>query len=255
MQKTYTVTFGDVAENHVGMQKIGELASNGYSIEQIMNLYEKLTNIGLECRVVNLNESLPADKQHLAEPAIVLVIVKGVQHIICHEDASLLMEEHDNLPMDKKALMYGRVVNKKARWNLCFADESQEPNYELGNGRIVSYADIPYTNIIRHTIAEWTEDNLLNGEGNYYYNINKCGIGYHGDSERKKVFAFRMGALMPLYFQWHLNSNPIGEKVKIDLSDGDMYIMSEKAVGFDWKSKKILTLRHATGCAEYTKIF
>ena len=27
----------------------------------------------------------------------------------------------------------------------------------------------------------------------------------------------------------------------------DMYIMSEKAVGFDWKKKKMLTLRHTAG--------
>lgn len=251
MSKCYTITFGDVAENHVGMQKIGDLASHGYSIEQIMLLYERLTNIGLECQIVNLNEHLEID----APPAIVLVISKGVQYIIHQEDASLLMREHDQLTMDKKALMYGRVVNKKARWNLCFAEEDQEPDYEIGKGRIVSYNHVPYTNLIRETIANWTEDNLLNGEGNYYYNIDKCGIGYHGDAERKKVFAFRMGASMPLYFQWYLNSRPIGERIKIDLHDGDMYVMSEKAVGFDWKSnKKKPTLRHATGCSQYTDI-
>jgi hypothetical protein len=41
MNKCYTVTFGDVAENHVGMQKIGQIANNGYSVEQITNLYER----------------------------------------------------------------------------------------------------------------------------------------------------------------------------------------------------------------------
>jgi len=30
-----------------------------------------------------------------------------------------------------------------------------------------------------------------------------------------------------------------------------MYVMSEKAVGTDWKEKKIYTLRHATGCEKY----
>jgi hypothetical protein len=30
-----------------------------------------------------------------------------------------------------------------------------------------------------------------------------------------------------------------------------MYVMSEKAVGTDWKSSKFFTLRHATGCAKY----
>jgi hypothetical protein len=40
----------------------------------------------------------------------------------------------------------------------------------------------------------------------------------------------------------------------IELAHGDMYAMSEKAVGFDWKKKKIFTLRHATGCDRFTKI-
>lgn len=29
-------------------------------------------------------------------------------------------------------------------------------------------------------------------EGNYYYDINKTGIGFHGDSERKKVIAISL---------------------------------------------------------------
>lgn len=30
-----------------------------------------------------------------------------------------------------------------------------------------------------------------------------------------------------------------------------MYIMSEKAVGYDWKKRKIPTLRHAAGADKY----
>jgi hypothetical protein len=259
MNKCYTVTFGDVAENHVGMQKIGQIANNGYSIEQITNLYERLSELGLVCSLINLNEALPVSHSSVdhspAESAVILVVKRGVQYIMQNDDISGVMEEHSNLPMDKKVLMRGKVVNKIARWNLCFSEEDQEPNYEEGKGRIISYQHIPLTNIIREQIAAWTGDTLLNGEGNYYYNINKCGIGYHGDSERRKVFAFRMGATMPLHFQWYINYTPIGENIKIELDDGDMYIMSEKAVGFDWKKKKIPTLRHAAGCDKYTTLF
>lgn len=251
MDKFYTVTFGDVAENHAGMQKIGTLAKNGYSPEQIIELYNKLLELGLECEIINLNEHLLPESD---KNALVLVIKKGVQYILQTENTAIIMEEHENLPMDKKVSMRGRVVNKHARYNLCFADEDQEPNYEIGNGRIVSYAHIPLTNIIREQISTWTKDAPLNGEANYYYDINKCGIGYHGDSERKKVFAFRMGASMPLYFQWYQYTEPIGENIKIELDDGDMYMMSEDAVGHDWHRKLIPTIRHATGCDKYTKI-
>jgi hypothetical protein len=40
--------------------------------------------------------------------------------------------------------------------------------------------------------------------------------------------------------------------VDITLNAGDVYLMSEKAVGTDWRHTKdgILTLRHAAGCAK-----
>jgi len=38
------------------------------------------------------------------------------------------------------------------------------------------------------------------------------------------------------------------------LNDGDMYIMSDKAVGFDWKKRNTKTLRHAAGCAKFLEI-
>jgi len=40
----------------------------------------------------------------------------------------------------------------------------------------------------------------------------------------------------------------------VELHDGDVYAMSEKAVGTDWKKKLVPTLRHATGCKTYTTI-
>jgi hypothetical protein len=36
------------------------------------------------------------------------------------------------------------------------------------------------------------------------------------------------------------------------LNGGDLYVMSEKTTGRDWKTKSIYTLRHAAGCEKYT---
>lgn len=93
----------------------------------------------------------------------------------------------------------------------------------------------------------------LKGECNYYYDISKTGIGYHGDSERRKVIGIRLGANMPLYYRWYKNNEIKSEKFKLDLDGGDIYVMSEKAVGTDWKKSSIYTLRHATGCNKYIK--
>jgi len=250
IKKVYTITYGDVAENHARMQKIGTLHEHGYSIEKLKNIQTRLNTYGLVTELIDLNAGLDTSY----EKAMILVIRQGVQHILGENTTTELIKENDVLTMDKHALMKGRVVNKLARWNLCFADEDQEPNYEDGKGRIVAWKHIPRMTRIRNVIAEWTEDVLLNAEANYYYDISKCGIGYHGDAERKKVVAIRMGASMPLYYKWYQNSIPVSEPIKVTLNDGDMYIMSEKAVGFDWLKKKVATLRHATGCSKYTDV-
>ena len=41
-------------------------------------------------------------------------------------------------------------------------------------------------------------------EGNLYYDTSKCGIGFHGDSERKKVIACSLGKSRPIHWQWYL---------------------------------------------------
>ena len=250
--KVYTITYGDVAENHARMQKIGKLHDNGYSIEMLENIKKMLQDKGLQTELVNLNAQSGLNPEF--EQARVLIIRKGVQHILGEGATAQVIAENDALTMDKHALMRGRVVNKLARWNLCFADYDQEPCYEDGKGRIVAWQHIPLMMRIREVIAEWTNDVLLNAEANYYYDISKCGIGYHGDGERKKVVAMRLGETMPLYYRWYQNSNPVGEPIELVLNDGDMYIMSEKAVGYDWLTRKIGTLRHATGCARFTKV-
>jgi hypothetical protein len=252
-----TITFGDVAENHARMQKIGTLHERGYSVTALQALGEKLQHMGLTTEYVSLNQRwLCPNMQHPELEAGVLIIRRGVQHILGTDTTQPLQEEHAPLDVDKKAFMKGRVVNKHARWNLCFDDVDQEPDYQTGKGRIVAYEHIPLTQRIREVIAEWTEDELLKGEANYYYDLSKCGIGYHGDGERRKVFAMRFGASeqAPLYYQWFQNSEPIGDRIQLVLGDGDMYVMSEKAVGFDWLKKKIPTLRHATGCDKFTVI-
>lgn len=94
-------------------------------------------------------------------------------------------------------------------------------------------------------------------EGNFYQDggVKDTGVGYHGDAERRMVIAIRTGNnMMPLHYQWFFKSEPIGKNFSVDIAPGDLYVMSEKAVGTDWKKKSILTLRHASGAAKYVKL-
>ena len=44
----------------------------------------------------------------------------------------------------------------------------------------------------------------------------------------------------------------VGKELKLMLNHSDLYVMSEKATGFDWHKRNIYTLRHAAGADKYT---
>lgn len=59
---------------------------------------------------------------------------------------------------------------------------------------------------------------------------------------------------MPLYYTWFHNNNPASDIFKCIINHGDIYAMSEKATGNDWKKRKLYTLRHAAGLEKNIKI-
>ena len=88
---------------------------------------------------------------------------------------------------------------------------------------------------------------LKSCEGNKYNHDKYSGINWHGDTERRIVIAVRLGKTMSMSWQWYKSSSKIGNEFKFNLNHGDLYIMSEKASGFDWKKRSVKTLRHAAG--------
>ncbi len=254
---TITLTFGDQAENHVGMEQLGEMVAEGegFQYEDLLDMYHRFTEQGHAVEMYHLHEAFPQDvASNPLPPAYLLVIRRAT--LAFGLETSALWEEQTALSMDKKAFMYGRVVNKHARWNLCFDDEPHEPDYENGKGRVIGYEQVPH---LAHMVQQFPSQfgpkgGNLKGEGNYYYDTSRCGIGFHGDSERRKVVALRLGASLPLYYQWYYHGQPVGPRIELHLHDGDMYVMSEKAVGTDWKKKTVYTLRHATGASSFTGV-
>ena len=250
MDKCITITYGEQAENHKGMQKIGELADTGFTTEQLKDAQRAFESQGYQCEYVSLTDVNP---EVAADSAAILVVRGGGDAVLTDlpepKNSQHLFEEHSQLDIDKKARMRGRVVNKHARHNLCFDDIAQEPEYEQGKGRIIAFDDVPLTAHIRNRLPHYlgVKAKALKAEGNYYYDLKKCYIGFHGDSERKIVIAVRLGAPMPLYYQWYHHGEPVGNRITLTLNHGDIYIMSEKATGWDWKRSSIHTLRHAAG--------
>ena len=253
--QTITITLGDQAENHRGMQKIGELSDEGFSYTDLKKAKKWFDEKKIDTEIIKLHEELQSifeDTNEIIPKAYILIARKGLGAIV---NIAEFFNEQDALEKDTKAKMYGRVVNKTARHNLCFAEESQEPDYENGKGRIIAFNDVPLLKKFRKTLPKIIGEKAKNlmAEGNYYYDITKCGIGFHGDSERKKVIAVRVGQTMPLHYQWYYENEELGPRIKLSIDDGDIYIMSEKATGYDWKKKSLLTLRHAAGAKKFLK--
>jgi hypothetical protein len=256
MNKEYviTITFGDCAENHVGMQKLGKLSYEGMKIKDIEKTQSVFEKNGFKCERFDLvKEANISHIKPIAQEAEVLIIRDAYKAFLGGVSLEELNKEVLEHEWDKHAFMRGRVVNKKARYNLIFSEESQEPDYENKKGRVIKYEDVPNIKKIREGLPDFFGEKAskLHAEGNYYYDMKNTYIGFHGDAERKIVVALRLGTVsMPFHYQWFQKGFPIGNRIILSLNPGDFYVMSEKAVGTDWLKKVIPTLRHATAMNE-----
>ena len=149
-----TLTFGDMAENHVGMEQIGKMVDKdqGFNIDDLNIIKNNMEELGSKCELL----SLAIDYDDFAiSPAHVLVIRKCVNNLLSQKiKQKKIFKEQKKLDYDKKAFMYGRVVNKHARWNLCFDDKSREPDYQEGKGRIVGYDEVPLMKALKEQIEK-----------------------------------------------------------------------------------------------------
>jgi hypothetical protein len=289
-----TFTFCECAENGVGMEQLGALGGRGLTEADLRAAAAACEQAGIACELIDLVAAAGVDAGSY-EPAFVLVMRRALPVLLAGAAAAVgavaadaaaaaaaaptaaanaatdadaaaaataaataaLVDEHRAIAavVDKKALFRGEVKNKNARWNLCFADYQQEPEYAAGRGRVIDFADVPLLSAVRAGIGRFfgAPYARLFAEGNYYYDVARTGIGFHGDAERRVVIALRLGAPIPLHYQWYSRHQPVGARVVLHLNSGDMYAMSEKAVGTDWKRSAIPTLRHAAGGPAYTK--
>ena len=248
-KQTITLTFCETAENHKGMQMIGNISDRGMNLDELLEAQTYFNSKSITTQLVCLNDYAPYNVK--TEPAYLLIAKNGVS-AICSPDE--LYMEQDKLEKDKKAYMYGRVVNKKARHNLCFADFSQTADFANKKGTVYDFKDLLLTSKVREEIHRIIPSNQnlrkLYCEGNYYYDIKNTYIGFHGDVERRNVIAVRLGADFPIHYRWYHKGEAVGKQFSYTLSHGDMYFMSDKTVGYDWRSNSKYTLRHAAALNE-----
>ena len=254
---TVTLTFGDVAENHVGMQQIGEMADSGFSYENLLHAEAFFKSQGCDVFIIKLNDWLPkkidtgdkkADNRENLElnkanndknfEAYLLVARNGLKCLGATQDnllSEVLMFDWDRKFLNKKQ---NKVMNKQARYNVNFSDQHQDANFDEGKGTTIAWGEVPILKNVKRklTTAFGEKASTLECEGNLYYKKVDTGIGYHGDSERRRVIGLRLGGSMNMHFNWYYNSRPRGKNVSLTLNNGDIYCMSEKTVGTDFMS-------------------
>ena len=274
---TVTLTFGDVAESHVGMQQIGQMADVGFSYEDLQGAKEYFDSKGCQTLLIHLNDFLPQFCEDQEENAYlevaktdpsyqawVLVARDGLKCLTGDTEGKNLLTEmllfkwDDQLWNPRK----GQVQTKHARHNLNFAQVGQTADFQEGKGTTIGIDQVPLLKEVKSKLVaafgEKAEE--LNVEGNLYHEVGKTGISNHGDSERRKVIGVRLGNRMSISWTWFYNNRPRGHNVEIELAPGDVYCMSEKTVGTDWRpnkdrgwKSKRYTLRHAAGAPYYLK--
>ena len=239
-----THTFSECVENHAGMQMLGEKRAAGFAVATLRAVAARVEGAS----VVELGGQG-------GDEACVLVLKGGVNMLLKDpEGADNLLAESVSKPFDSTFLNVKRKVvqTKHGRYNNCYADAPQNPDIPNGKGTVVAFGDAPVMAKLRAALPEMLGEEAegLFAETNYYKDVTdkKVGIGWHGDGERRVVIGMRVGpAGLPLRFRWYHRFAPVGQEIVIGLNHGDLYVMSDKATGHDWKSPSKMTLRHGVG--------
>lgn len=183
-----------------------------------------------------------------------LLEIHGLLELFEMTADEMLMEQDAKVQMDTKGFMRGREVNLLARYASVFADHDVEPDYANKQGRVTAWTHVPLLARFRNEVLPLILGERargLMGEGNYYYDLEKCYIGYHGDGERVKVVCLRLGDENRLAFRWFHQGIPLGLPMEFNFGHGVVYAMSQEAVGTHWKQdKKEPRLRHCAGKEE-----
>ena len=259
LKPTWSLTVGNGGENHTGMEFLGNLRKKGqgwdvdrllYAKDILESIFDKnveLFNLNEEClQGVNIPKgSKPKDAY--------LMVVRNFLSENVHKN---MIKELGSYEWDRKYWDTRRqkVLNKLARANVCYGKEGRAANYAEGKGTIIGFDKSPLVGNLLKVVEILMQDKGLIVEGNQYDNVSKNGIGPHGDTERVCVSCLRVGESMPMKFGMFWNCKLRGKPFETVINGGDLYFMSEEAVGAEWKSRSKWIWRHCAGASKYLKM-
>ena len=223
-------TVSPTAEHHAGMRIAGNLDHTPISGETATTIFEWFLSQGYEARNFNLAELSGVD--HCGG----VLHIKNGAAAFC--DVDQMWSTFESLPMDSQYLdtRTGKVKNKHKRSNVNAGEEAEEANINEGIGTTVAFSSTPELKKVIQGLKQFGPDfQTLLAEGNYYHTPTKCGIGFHGDTERRWAMGVTMGKSRIIEFQAFVRSFPEGPPIRLTLDHGDIYLMYENGCGWDWK--------------------
>ena len=268
------ITCGDAGENHAGMEMLGNLGKegSGFTTKDLLNIKSFVEELKIKCDYYDLsnNEAVVVNKvkgKYVKTDKKKAAGVLILRNFLNKETVNKVYNDVTSVEWDTKYYdtRRGVVLNKLARQNIVFLKgKEQSPDYENKKGTIVDWTKLRNFNRVLEELFELINsvtDGKAEGliaEGNRYIKskvvkgkskkVNN-GIGWHGDAERRKVVCICIGGVdYCMKWQWFNKHRPLNsEPFEVSLNSGDIYIMSEEAVGQKWKSSSIYTLRHCAG--------
>ena len=258
MKKTWSLTIGNGGENHTGMEFLGKRRKKGegWDINRLLGAKDLLENIfGKKVELFNLNElclegvEIPEGKK---PKDAYLMVVRNFLTTEVHEN---FKKELSSYEWDRKYFDTRRqkVLNKHARANVCYGKTGRASDFENKKGTIIGFDQSPLVGKLLKVVEMLMDEQDLIVEGNQYDDATKNGIGPHGDTERVLVACLRVGYEMPMKFGMFWNCLMRGKSFETVINGGDLYFMSEEAVGARWKSKSKWMWRHAAGAKKILK--
>ena len=243
---SYSVLLGDrvAVDSQPTKSGRGVVSQKGWDEAVLRATAERLRDAGVDASIVELTPHCTVPN---ASDACALV-VRNFQPEFCNK----LLETFKTTKFDSFTKMYGKVCDAHSRHIVYFDETAVAPSREDCQHTVLAWGDQPQL----AGILDWMRSTLGNcdditiGCGLKYPDIDRCGISWHGDAERKKTALVRLGPNSerhPLHFAWFHKHDRVSEVVSIHLSHGDMVLYSDKAMGYDWKKSSIPTVRHATG--------
>lgn len=253
----YAITFGEVAILHYGGEEMGNgRREHGFTVEELRQIGKSFGTYG---EIVMLSDNLPENIRQENEAAV--LVIRNAANIFLEDKYGknkLFMEQQNSVVYDNKYWDNRRrkTLNKRARRNTVFGDSDIQHSDDYKQFTVNGFNRLEFLNRVRQKLVTYLGEkaNNLNAEGNWYFE-DKSGIGFHGDSERKIVICLSLGTTSKLRYCWRMPGTSVkwGEPIDIIVNHGDIYIMSEKATGYDWRSRSKVRVVHAAGNAKYLK--